>query len=310
MQWFAPSYYPDFSCVAGACRHNCCIGWEIDIDAETLALYNTVDGPLGRRLKSDISMEEPPHFILSEDNRCPFLNSENLCDLILELGEDALCQICADHPRFRNDWSDRTEVGLGLCCEAAARLILTGDGPVALIPLWDDGTAASLPPEEASLRALRDEALALLQAGSVPLSVRETQLLAHCGARLPDRTLSQWADTLLSLERLDPAWTPLLERLRRCGGEPPAPSLPDTVWERLLVYFVYRHFPAALEDGIVESKAAFAVLSTRVIRALCALEQRRAGQLTLDGAVEICRMYSSEIEYSEENLSAMFKLLQ
>lgn len=139
MQWFAPAYYPEFTCTAGACRHNCCVGWEIDIDDETLALYKTIDGPLGERLKTGISMEDTPHFVLTNDGRCPFLNGENLCDLICGLGEDALCQICADHPRFRNDWPDRTELGLGLCCEAAGQLILTWDSPVTLIELWNDG---------------------------------------------------------------------------------------------------------------------------------------------------------------------------
>ena len=27
-----PDYYPEFRCSASACKHNCCIGWEIDID--------------------------------------------------------------------------------------------------------------------------------------------------------------------------------------------------------------------------------------------------------------------------------------
>lgn len=52
------------------------------------------------------------------------------------------------------------------------------------------------------------------------------------------------------------------------------------------------------------------MLSCRVIRALCALEQRRAGRLELEDAVEVCRMYSSEIEYSDENLRAVLELLR
>ena len=29
-----PDYYPAFRCIAGACRHNCCIGWEIEYSQE------------------------------------------------------------------------------------------------------------------------------------------------------------------------------------------------------------------------------------------------------------------------------------
>ena len=35
----------------GKCKHNCCIGWEIDVDEEKLAYYKHVQGALGDRLK-------------------------------------------------------------------------------------------------------------------------------------------------------------------------------------------------------------------------------------------------------------------
>ena len=127
-----PDYYPSFSCVGSACRHNCCIGWEIDIDEDTLSFYRSLSGPLGQRLKQHITSEDTPHFVLNHDDRCPFLNESNLCDLILSLGEDHLCQICRDHPRFRNNLPGRTETGIGLCCEAAGKLILGKSEPVKL----------------------------------------------------------------------------------------------------------------------------------------------------------------------------------
>ena len=47
-----PDYYPQFHCIAERCRHNCCIGWEIDIDAGTLSAYRAMDGALGERLRT------------------------------------------------------------------------------------------------------------------------------------------------------------------------------------------------------------------------------------------------------------------
>ena len=129
MKIYVPNYYKNFRCIAGACKHSCCIGWEIDIDEDTLEVYKNVGGCFGKRLNESISPGEDTHFILAENERCPFLNDENLCDIYIELGEDNLCQICSDHPRFRNFYSDRIEMGLGLCCEAATDLILEcGDG--------------------------------------------------------------------------------------------------------------------------------------------------------------------------------------
>ena len=39
-----PDYYPLFHCIADRCRHNCCIGWEIDVDGDSLAAYDQIGG--------------------------------------------------------------------------------------------------------------------------------------------------------------------------------------------------------------------------------------------------------------------------
>ena len=78
-----PDYYSLFRCIAGRCRHNCCIGWEIDVDGDSLAAYDQIGGEMGERLHKCIDRSgEMPHFILGEQERCPFLNGKNLCDLI------------------------------------------------------------------------------------------------------------------------------------------------------------------------------------------------------------------------------------
>ena len=140
MLWYVPHIYGDFHCIATACKHNCCIGWEIDIDDRTKEAYRGVAGPFGERLANSIcEADGVSSFRLTEGERCPFLNCQNLCDIHLVLGEEALCQICRDHPRFRNYFSSRGEIGLGLSCEAAARLILNRQEPMTFIPLFDDG---------------------------------------------------------------------------------------------------------------------------------------------------------------------------
>ena len=78
----------------------------------------------------------------------------------------------------------------------------------------------------------------------------------------------------------------------------------ETEYEQLLVYFLYRHFLTAYEDGDPGGKAAFAVLSTRLLRRLGALRWQRTGQFSLEDQAEYARLYSSEVEYSQENLDA------
>ena len=124
MKEIFPNYYKKFKCIADKCKHSCCIGWEIDIDRETMDLYNSLGGEFAERIRSSIT-GDIPHFILNEDEHCPFLNKNGLCDIICELGEGAICDICYLHPRFSNFYEGFTETGLGLCCEEAARIILT-----------------------------------------------------------------------------------------------------------------------------------------------------------------------------------------
>ena len=307
-----PDYYPEFSCIADRCRHSCCIGWEIDIDPESLTRFQAVEGPMGERLKNSISLEAEPHFILGEGERCPFLNDKGLCDLILYGGEEILCQICTDHPRYRSFLPGRTEIGVGLCCEAAGQLILARKEPVKLCVT---GTEEETDQEAELLVALRQEALDMAQDRACSLPQRENALLERFGGWMPELTPSQWAEVYLDLERLEDPWTDLLETLRDHGHEIDREGFArymvgrEGEYEQLLVYFLYRHLLSAYEDGDVGSKVSFAVLSTRIIALLGALHWSRNGTFSFADQVELARQYSAEIEYSQDNLDALFTML-
>ena len=128
------SYYPKFQCIADKCRHSCCLGWEIDIDPDTREHYATLKDPYAKTINDNIEDDPEPHFRLTSDERCPFLNSRGLCDMILNIGEEHLCNICRDHPRYRNNG----EIGLGICCEEALRLLIEETDPITEIEVEDD----------------------------------------------------------------------------------------------------------------------------------------------------------------------------
>ena len=305
MKLIAPDYYPAFSCIADRCRHSCCVGWEIDVDPDSLARYQQLDGPLGQELRDKIVLEEDcAHFRLGEDERCPFLNERGLCRMILGLGEDSLCQICTDHPRYRNYFCDREELGLGLCCEAAGALILSREAPMSLVTLEDDGAPEETDEFEDLLTQVRSRALAIVQDRSLTVEARMDRLLDEFQITMPDRTPAEWAEVYLSLEQMDGAWAPELEKLKQ-----PAPSCRlarfETAFEQLLVYFLYRHLSSAQDETDFPAYLAFAVLSCRVVRQLCA----RTPNCTFEDLVELARLYSSEVEYDEDNTDALIQLL-
>ena len=84
-------------------------------------------------MRREIGSEPGEYFFKLKNNRCPFLNKENLCDIFINLGEDRLCDICREHPRFYNWFGDYTEVGLGLCCEEAERLLFSDSKPLTFV---------------------------------------------------------------------------------------------------------------------------------------------------------------------------------
>lgn len=296
MKTIFPDYYKNFKCIAGECKHNCCIGWEIDIDDDTLKKYRAVSGEFGERLSKNISLDGEAHFVLAEHERCPFLNCDNLCDIIINLGEDYLCGICDMHPRFRNELPDRVEVGLGLCCEEAGRLILSRKEPVVLPKIDTDD----------EIILLRDEIIAILQNRTIPLKERINKIFSLLDAEKDGRTISEWADILLGLERLDEDWTRLLLNLKNFDGNTADFDrfmLPrQTEYEQILVYLIYRHFANAPDFESAVARARFAVLGCEILRNLGAVIFAEKGDFTFENQVELCRLFSSEIEYSDENL--------
>ncbi len=308
MRLISPDYYPQFRCIADKCRHSCCIGWEIDIDTDTREKYRRVPGEFGQRLNKAIHDGDVSSFILGEGERCPMLNQNGLCDLITKLGEEHLCQICADHPRFRSFYADRTEIGLGMCCEEAARIILTQEAPMRLIVLEDDGADDEPNDEETNLLALRGELIDLMQDRARPIEARLDALLDTVDLAIPER---DWAAVYRDLERLDPAWDNMLDAISSFDATSAPRALSDrplafdTAFEQFCVYLLYRHLPGALEDDDVAGRVAFCVLSTRVLMALCAAK----ADCTMADLLDFARMYSAEIEYSEDNIAALLDAL-
>ena len=298
MKLYAPNYYKDFHCIASACKHSCCVGWEIDIDKDSLSRYQNMTHPYGEIIRKHIEMQDDTAcFALTQEERCPFLKENGLCDMILNLGEDSLCQICRDHPRFRNFFSDREEIGIGLCCEEAARLVLFQKEKTEIVLLSDDGEKEELWEEEEELIALRDDLFDILQDDTLPLSERTDMMLKEVGAT-PISDLSVWIDRLTKLEQLDPTWQKLLDKLSLQEQTPKNLDLP---LEKFMLYLLYRHLPNAEEESEIRATVRFAYFGYLLLKTIC--------EKTNTPIEEAARLFSSEIEYSEENTRILLSLL-
>ncbi len=286
MKEIFPNYYRKFKCIAGECKHNCCIGWEIDIDEDTMDLYSSLTGEFAERIRGSIE-GEVPHFVLKDGERCPFLNQNGLCDIICELGEDAICDICYMHPRFCNFYEDFTEVGLGLCCEEAARIILTENEKFSL----------SLPvaTENDGFFRERAEVFDILQERNISILERLKKLAKKYNLKT-EFSNEELYNFYISLERLDNSWEDKLKKLK-IADDADIFKREDLqiFFEQLACYFVFRHF---------QSGVGFAILGCRVIGKICAACKNSEEML------EVVRMYSAEIEYCEENAKKVKEYLK
>ena len=301
MKVVVPNYYNQFKCIAEKCHHNCCIGWEIDIDEDTYEYYQEIDGHFGERLKRDITVtDECAFFNLDGKGRCVFLNDNNLCEIILNLGEDALCQVCSDHPRFRNFYDNEMEIGLGLCCEEAGRIILSQKDRFELI-VFDDANKK----DKNDFFEYKQNILNKLQNKEQTLEERILCLLQENNIELPKKDFNKWIDFYLSLERLDDSWTNLLCDMKTViFNHIDIPEAYIMVLEKLLIYFIYRSFNDNNADTI-----KFSVFSVFFISEILKYHIFKYGELSFEDIIEYTRMYSSEIEYSDENMQKIIAQL-
>lgn len=311
MNVLAPNYYKDFRCIADKCRHSCCIGWEIDIDCDTLEFYKGLETPLGKKIRANISDEGAPHFILGKGERCPFLEESGLCEIIRNMGDEATCDICRDHPRFRNFYENFTEMGLGICCEEAARLILNRKEPFGLTLLEGDGEI-ELTEDEAEILSMRNEAVSVLTDREKPLSERFEKLSEMFGFSFSGVFPEKLLPLYMSLERLDDGWGEYLQSISECKErvsvfDEEEFSIP---FEQLSVYFIYRHFGDAAMEMREKEICTFSVFSCLIVGAMAEERKKRTGNLTVTDIEELSRMYSSEIEYSEENTEKLLEFFE
>ena len=335
MKTYAPNYYKSFKCIADRCRHSCCKGWNVYLDEGIQKKYRLLEGELGDKIRAALcEKEDGICFEMKENGNCPFLNEKGLCEIILQKGEDYISEICTEHPRFYNSFSDRWEVGLGLSCEEAARIMLSFKEPNCLIVIDEDNTPEDeLWEDEAAILQKRALLFDLLEDSSKSLDQRVGAILDAAEAKIPSKSTAEWADFLSGLEVLDPIWLEKLQELslapcinrdsplgscfdRNSSHSAPlcrgnnnvsainSPPTLESAFKNLIFYFLYRHVSAAEDEADLSSRTAFAIFSYLLIRKLWEIDPATA-TAPFETLCELGRMYSAEIEYSEENTCAL-----
>ena len=302
-----PTFYRDFKCIADRCTDSCCIGWEIDIDSATYDKYRLMPDDFQKNIAV---CDGVAHFVLTKDERCPFIQKDGLCKIILEYSEDMLCDICREHPRFYEWYGNYKDAGVGLCCEEAIRLLLESEKPleyetVETQEISDDDTPGDICKSVFELRKslfsiINDRRLTLFERIEKCFSkIGVKDVAAPCSA---DAFLAEcveiakemspfdelWGKYILSLEALD--FQEVKEHLNKALSEN------EIRYEKSLSYFVFSHFIKACFDGDLLAHFKLAVIML-IFELLI--------DCVNDDLHFNTRYLSKQVEYSEENIDLL-----
>ena len=305
-----PDYFDRFRCIAGACPDSCCKEWDVQVDEASAALYRSLPGDLGDRLREVLKEEDRETVMTIVDGRCPMWRADGLCRIQAELGEAALCKTCREFPRLTHDYGDFVELGLELSCPEAAKFILTQSRPVTVTEEAPGGQEPEYDEEAmAVLKATRETALDILfdPSHAVPEALALTLLYGYQAQGQLDGDAPQdfqpeaaldsvrefakagdpreMPDFFLGLELLTPQWKTLLQN--------PSP----VPWNRrhlaLAGYLIQRYWLQAVSDYDLYCRVKFLVIS-------CLLVKHLGGDI-----FRTAQLYSKEIENNIDNVEAL-----
>lgn len=277
--------YESFQCKADKCQHSCCKKWEIDIDEYTADMYMNMAGTFGDELRRNMETDgQNYHFRLTSDENCPFLQENGLCRLILEIGEENLCDICASHPRFFVMAKDVELGGIGLSCEKGCELLLADDEPLLFTM---ENTAKTF---------AFDEVLHMLNITPIPHSMNFTP---NTSEEYVTDVLHIMGDT----EPIDNIWTAHIAELQ----ENPAARAQRmnayqqeckfNLFNKIYQHILYRGLQF-IDQYTLKAITSYANISANFIM----LEAAVTGDLH-----EALRRWSEQIEYSTDNCEIILK---
>ena len=301
-----PKYAKDFKCTADGCKHSCCIGWQICIDGATLDKYKRDSDKLGEEILGSFEECEDGACFKLLGGRCQNLDERGLCKIIKKVGEGYLCDICRLHPRYFSTFGSVTYGGIGLSCEEAARLILSEEEHTYYAEAIsneadDDYDEVILALINANMSSFVD-----IFASSDLIFKQKLTKCYNLAVKLqseidgeeyerPEARDTSLFDYFEDLEHLNSELMEALSFIKREAV--PSSKSANKYLSRLAIYFLDRYARDAAYDGNFIGRMVLLLLSVITIGAMLG-----DGEWELSSVIEAARRYSSEVEYSEENV--------
>ena len=289
-----PTIYHAFQCKADQCENTCCQLWTIDIDEPTAERYHSMTGSLGESLRQAITVDdEGSHFIFSKAQpMCPLLNEKGLCKVVLELGEEGLCDTCHMHPRFYKYIEDLELCGVGLSCEASVELLAQQEPMDFLLFTIEDDHNEFNSEERLTLHNIFE----LLAFDLDPNLFQYTP-------KPSKQSFKELLDLYKQTEPIDENWTAQVNTLSSkldqliASVQTYIQQEDMSLFNKVYQYILYRQIDM-LSDYSLESILAYAKDGTDYILIASALEGQPLKQVA---------RWSQQIEYDEDNVELLLQ---
>ena len=133
---YKTSYYDDFKCIGSECPNSCCVGWEIDLDINTFQKYRDLHDS---NINKCISVNQKPtndkfaKIKNVKDQRCSFLDKNNLCNIQKKYSEKLLSPTCSNFPRRKVDFGSKQLSSCLLSCPEISRIFFADNEEFKII---------------------------------------------------------------------------------------------------------------------------------------------------------------------------------
>ena len=322
MLYTKPYFFDNFKCKADKCTDTCCAGWEVDVDSDSYEKYMSAQCNLKDKLRNNIVCEDGQYcFRLTPDERCVFLDCNGLCEIYSQLGEDYLCDICREHPRFYDFFDGVTESGLGLCCEKVCEMIFASDAPITF-ETYSDECDDEMYDDDIFYFQIRQKCFDIICDRTERLSKRIVTLLdfiakvqnnintdVRYSIQMINRNklFSSVIDLFIKTEAINNEWTEYINYLSENKDKffSVAEKIPadDVRYEQILTYLLYRHFMQSRYEGNVSDYVCFCVASLIFIYIADCKTYVESGCINMTDRINNVKFWSKQIEYSTDNIN-------
>ncbi len=315
-----PDFYREFKCIANRCEDSCCKDWDIDVDSETEKFYNTVNSPLGDKIRSLTYTDEYGERVFkSSDGRCPFWNDDMLCDIYIGLGEEHLSRTCANFPRVKIDFGDFRENILSFACPEAARFMLKsdrssyadfgGDYELESSEYDEDNMSFLLKARNRSVELLtnEDEPFAYRLADCLEFNAQVQSLLdGNEPSPLADGNADGGTEFIFDMHKdfeiMSDTWKQALTKTAVRADELKISADFERDFEKFALYYIYRYYLESVNSNDVMYSVKRIVCAYLVTGKMDALFAEKGYPLS---RMRILQRYSKEVEHSYDNTEAL-----